>query len=44
MQDSEKIRVLGQRVGGQGQLGRCADGQFGLRRSIWEEGENVAVD
>lgn len=43
MQYFEKIRIRGQRVGGQGQMGSGADGEFGFRRGIREKRENMTV-
>ena len=36
--------VLGKRVGCGGKLGGSADGEFGFRRRIREEREDMAVD
>ena len=44
LQDVEESVILGKRVGCGGKLGGSADGEFGFRRRIREEGEDMSVE
>ena len=44
LQDVKESVVLGKRVRCGGKLGGCADGEFGFKGRVREEGEDIAVE